>query len=130
MPLVSGFHHVSLAVTDLERARRFYRDVLGLAELARPAFDFAGAWFDLGEGRQLHLIVAEHPRALRGTTEIDSRDGHFALRVGDYDAAVAQLRARGVTFREKLDNATPWSQIFLTDPDGNGIELNAERGGG
>ena len=47
----------------------------------------------------------------------------------DYDATVAQLRSRGVAFREKPDNATPWAQIFLTDPDGNGIELNAARRG-
>jgi glyoxylase I family protein len=130
MTLISGFHHVSLAVTDLERARCFYRDVLGLSELARPAFDFAGAWFDLGTGQQLHLIVADHPRTLRGTTEIDSRDGHFALRIADYGVAVLRLRSAGVAFREKPDNATPWAQIFLTDPDGNGIELNAARGEG
>jgi glyoxylase I family protein len=127
MRLVSAFHHVSLAVTDLARSRRFYAETLGLRELERPAFDFAGAWFDLGASQQLHLIVAERPRALRGTTEIDSRDGHFALRIVDHRAAVAHLRAHGVVFRDKTDNATPWTQIFLTDPDGNGIELNAER---
>ena len=119
-------HHVSLSVTDLDRARGFYRDVLGLREIARPAFDFPGAWFDLGNG-QLHLIVHGHPRSLRGTREIDSRDGHFALRIDDYAGTAARLRAHGVTIIEKPDNATPWKQIHLTDPDGNGIELNVDR---
>lgn len=97
-----------------------------MPELPRPAFSFAGAWFAAGP-RQLHLIVADAPRALRGTTEIDSRDGHLALRVADYAAAVRQLQAHGVTFLEKPGNVTPWAQIHLTDPDGNGIELNAPR---
>ena len=38
-------HHVAVAVTDLDRARRFYAGVLGLKEIARPAFSFDGAWY-------------------------------------------------------------------------------------
>lgn len=124
--LIERLHHVSLSVTDLARARRFYADVLGLRELPRPPFDFPGAWFDLGNG-QLHLIVHGAPRSLRGTTEIDSRDGHFALRVSDWEAALERLKAHAVPHVERWENATPFAQIHLTDPDGNGIELNVER---
>lgn len=122
-----ALHHVSLAVTDLVRARHFYGTILGLEELPRPAFAFAGAWFAAGPG-QVHLIVAERPRALRGTREIDSHDGHFALRIGDYGAMLARLRSFGVEVIERRENVTPWAQLHLTDPDGNGIELNVERG--
>lgn len=123
---IETLHHVSVAVTDLERAKRFYSEVLGLAELERPAFDFPGAWYGLGD-RQLHLIVHSTPRTLRGTTAIDSRDGHFALRVRDHEATVAHLRSHGVPVKESRVNPTPWAQIHVTDPDGNVIELNAER---
>ena len=125
MSLVDGFHHVSLSVTDLARAKHFYGEVLGLLELQRPPFDFPGAWYDLGNA-QLHLIVHASQRSLRGTTDVDSRDGHFALRVRGYAVAVDRLRAHGVAFVERPINATQWAQIHLTDPDGNGIELNAE----
>lgn len=124
--MIEGLHHVAVPVTDLERAKRFYGEVLGLEEIQRPAFDFPGAWYALGEG-QLHLIVHTSPRTLRGTTEIDSRDGHFAARVRDYDATLARLRAHGVPLKAKRVNVTPWSQIYVTDPDGNVIELNVER---
>jgi len=126
---VEDLHHVSLNVTDLARAQVFYATVLGLRELPRPAFDFAGAWYQLGD-RQLHLIVHPPTRTLRGTTAIDGRDGHLALRIADFDAALAHLRHHGVTLRERRDNPTPWAQIYLTDPDGNVIELNAVRGVG
>jgi catechol 2,3-dioxygenase-like lactoylglutathione lyase family enzyme len=123
---VETLHHVALCVTDLERAKRFYGGVLGLEELERPPFDFPGAWYALGD-RQLHLLVHTSPRTLRGTTEIDSRDGHLALRVADYDETVKHLRANGVEVLERRTNVTPWSQLYVTDPDGNVIELNVER---
>jgi glyoxylase I family protein len=123
---VSTLHHVSINVTDLERARHFYSVVLGLAEVARPPFDFAGIWYSLGD-RQLHLIVHPPTRTLRGTSLIDGRDGHFALRIADFDAGLAHLRAHQIPLVERRENATPWAQIYVTDPDGNVIELNAER---
>lgn len=123
---IETLHHVSLSVTDLERARAFYAGVLGLREIERPAFDFPGAWFAMGD-RQLHLIVHTAPRSLRGTTEVDPRDGHFALRVKSRRDALARLRANGVEVRDNPRNATPWEQIHFTDPDGNVIEMNSER---
>ena len=123
---VESLHHVAVCVTDLERARRFYREVLGLNEVPRPPFDFGGAWYELGAG-QLHLIVHPPTRTLRGTTDIDTRDGHLALRVPDYRAALDRLHRLGVPCVAKPDNLTPWAQIYVTDPDGNVIELNAEK---
>jgi glyoxylase I family protein len=123
---IVDLQHVSVVVTDLDRARTFYRDVLGLEEIGRPALDFPGAWFRLGD-RQLHLIVHAAARTIRGAgASIDSRDGHFAVRISSYTDAVAHLRALGVPCVEKPVNRTPWSQVFLCDPDGNVIELDAE----
>src|SRR5512139_2423164 len=126
MIAITTLHHVSIVVTDLVAARHFYGAVLGLSELPRPPFDFAGAWYALGD-RQLHLIVHPPGRTIRGTRNIDARDGHFALRVMDYDATLLHLRAHGIPVRESRQNVTPWAQIHITDPDGNVIELNAER---
>jgi catechol 2,3-dioxygenase-like lactoylglutathione lyase family enzyme len=123
---VEFLHHVSVCVTDLPRAKAFYGELLGLTEVYRPITAFPGAWYQLGD-RQVHLIVHESPRTLRGTTAIDGRDGHVAFRVRDYDETVAYLRTRGVPFWEHRENVTPWAQIFVTDPDGNVLEFNTER---
>jgi catechol 2,3-dioxygenase-like lactoylglutathione lyase family enzyme len=132
-PRVVALHHVALPVSDLERSRRFYREVLGLSEVERPAaFDFPGAWFSLGEG-QLHLIGREGG-TLRGGKPVDSRDVHFAVRVDDFDAMLAHLRSAG--YRDDLPrddpkwlkwNRTPnagFPQIFILDPDHHVIEIN------
>ncbi|WP_218244066.1 VOC family protein, partial [Pseudomonas sp. 2995-3] len=53
---IKELHHVSISVTDLDKAKHFYSDVLGFQEIERPDFDFPGAWYSLGS-QQLHLIV-------------------------------------------------------------------------
>jgi catechol 2,3-dioxygenase-like lactoylglutathione lyase family enzyme len=111
---VTQVDHVSVLITDLERSRRFYRDLLGLPEIAKPrTFDFQVLWFQLGD-TQLHLL--RKPQA----DTISPR--HFALRVEDCAAARAYLRARGVAVQE----TTPIpgaDRFFISDPDGNRIEV-------
>jgi len=120
-----SLHHVAVCVTDLARAKKFYEEVLGLTEVPRPPFDFGGAWYQLGVG-QLHLIVHPPTLTMRRTAEIDAKDGHLALRVASYQAAVEHLKRLGIERLERPQNLTPWPQIYVTDPDGNVIELNAE----
>jgi glyoxylase I family protein len=122
---IEAFHHVGICVTDLTRARHFYGDILGLRELPRPPFPFGGAWYQLGD-RQLHLIVHPPTRTLRGTREIDSRDGHIAIRVRSYEETLQHLRSHGLECLESPRNLTPWAQIYVTDPDGNVVEFNAD----
>jgi len=122
---VEALHHVAVCVTDIERAKHFYGVVLGLPEIARPPFDFGGAWYEFG-GRQIHLIVHPPTRTMRRTREIDARDGHLALRVRSYRRTVEHFREHGVECLELPHNLTPWAQVYVTDPDGNVIELNAD----
>ena len=44
---LTGIHHSSIVVTDMERARQFYRDILGLKQIERPAnFTNPVVWLD------------------------------------------------------------------------------------
>ena len=126
MLTIESVHHVAITVSDIERSKRFYGEVLGLPEVPRPDFPFGGAWYEI-DGRQVHLIVHDGTRTLRGTMAIDVKDGHFALRVRSYAEALDYLRSRGVECVALPQNKTEWAQIYVTDPDGNVIELNADR---
>lgn len=107
-------HHVSVNVDDVDRAARFYVDVLGLSRRDdRPDDIGPGAWLDAG-AQQVHLIRGERPAA---------HGQHFALRVDDIDAAVAELRARQVEVSDPRPIGRS-RQSFLADPDGNLIELH------
>ncbi|WP_424765942.1 VOC family protein [Paenibacillus sp. sgz302251] len=120
-----GIHHASLIVTNLERAKAFYTGILCLREIERPAFDFPGAWYAIGDnGNQLHLLVHDGETARTGG--IDTRDGHFAIRISHYKQTIEWLEQHGITFKAKPDSITGFAQIFILDPDRNIIELNAE----
>lgn len=123
---VKFVHHVAINVTDLARAERFYRDVLGLEPVERPQFAVAGTWYQLGD-TQLHLVVYPPTHTLRGTTHVDIAEGHFALRVESYADTVAHLKAHGITMIDLPKNTTPWTQVYISDPDGNIIEFNCDR---
>lgn len=113
-----GVHHVSVNVDDVDAATAFYVDVLGLTVRSdRPDFGFGGAWLDLGE-QQVHLIEAPVP---------DDRGQHFAVRVADLDATVAELRSRGIEITDPSPVGTS-RQSFLHDPSGNRIELHQPAG--
>jgi catechol 2,3-dioxygenase-like lactoylglutathione lyase family enzyme len=106
--------HVSVIITDVERSRHFYRDLLGLKEINRPrTFDFIVLWFELGN-HQLHLLLKDQP---------DTRSPrHFALRVADAVAARRYFREHGV----HMEETTPIpgaDRFFIYDPDGNRIEI-------
>lgn len=122
-------HHVAIPVMDLERAKRFYGQVMGLAESEeRPDFSFPGAWYRIGAD-QLHLIVHPGAETKRSSTKIDSMDGHFALRARDIRAILRRLDEHGWKYEERPNSITGWHQVFVTDPDGNVIEIHAERTG-
>lgn len=111
-------NHVAIHVLDLDRSVAFYRDVLKLQPLSRPAFSFPGAWFRLGADQELHLIAdARYPRVEQ------HRGNHFALLIDDVDAWEIHLVGAalpGLLRRIRPDGAI---QLFLTDPDGHSIEL-------
>jgi glyoxylase I family protein len=127
-------HHVAVPVTDLERSRRFYRDVLGLEEIPRPPFDFPGAWFALGpNGQQVHLLV--YPgHTLRTGKGLATRDVHFAVRVPSFREAIAYFFDKGYRedspddFRRMIvspHSTAGFPQVYILDPDCHVIEVNA-----
>jgi lactoylglutathione lyase len=115
---IHELNHVAIHVADVARSSVFYREVLRLENLPRPAFDFPGAWFRLGSVQELHLIG----RVIGNVPPVNSNN-HFALRVEDVAAWEQHLRDIGAEFRPKKQRPDGAWQIFLRDPDGHIIEL-------
>ena len=117
--------HVVLKVRDLARAARFYREVLGLAEAARATFGRPMAFFSTGDNHHDIALLEVGPDAA-----VPERNAvglyHVALKIGDsldeLRAAKAHLEAHGLTDLRLTDHRVSQS-IYLTDPDGHGLEL-------
>jgi lactoylglutathione lyase len=115
---VLELNHVAIHVTNVARSADFYRRVLKLEPIPRPAFDFPGAWFRLGMDQELHLI-ADHGAPFSP----NHRNNHFALRVDNLDEWEAHLEAVGANFARRKRRPDGAWQVFLQDPDGQTVEL-------
>jgi len=115
---IDGLDHVNVRTDDLARARRFYRDVLGLREGERPPFPAPGAWLYAGDAPVVHLV--EDASAQPGSTApLD----HVAFRAHDLAAVVRRLEAAGIPFDYHEVPGRDACQVFVRDPDGVRIEL-------
>jgi len=137
---------VAIAVSDKERARKFYQETLELKP-ARTQMDGGWVEYDLGP---ITIGVGCHPAwqpSRDGTTiafeveDIDaaigvgchpawqpSRDGTtIAFEVEDIDAAIDELKGRGVSFDiEKTETPVCWMAQFR-DPDGNKLVIHKRK---
>lgn len=115
---IKELNHVAIYVADVEKSILFYKEILGLEYLPRPAFDFPGAWFRLGSVQELHLIGIRNEPVVSG-----SRSNHFALEFLDLHAWEDHLIKKNATYRPPKPRPDGVLQIFLQDPDGYWIEL-------
>ena len=105
-----------LEVADLDQAARFYGETLGLPQLSRSD---NRAWFLVGEHSRIGLWTPQLGIAGgRGGAHV-----HYAMHVDeeDYDAAVARLREHGLEVHEEDFGDT--KALYVSDPDGNVVEL-------
>jgi catechol 2,3-dioxygenase-like lactoylglutathione lyase family enzyme len=107
--------HVNLSVVDVEAARRFYSELLGLEEIERvEGRQRPGAWFRLG-ALELHLSHEPEPR------NADSKR-HVAFEVRDLVALRDRFEEAGVRVEE--GSPLPGLQrFFARDPSGNRLEF-------
>ncbi len=117
---IKELNHVAIYVANVEKSVVFYQEILGLKKLPRPAFDFPGAWFQLGKNQELHLIGIRTEPVVSG-----SRSNHFALEVFDIKAWEDHLKRQNATYRPPKPRPDGVLQIFVQDPDGYWVELFA-----
>jgi glyoxylase I family protein len=124
MSLFKELNHVSITVTDVAKARDFYTRTLGFQEIPRPAFDFPGIWYSLGNGLSLHIILNDQlVRPAVEREKILARYAHFALWTEDADDTARKLEQLGLPCRDVVSGPTGLRQIFVKDPDGNMVEF-------
>ena len=118
MPLQS-IDHYTVNVSDLDASVKFYEEIIGLKNGARPNFNFPGAWLYLGDAPRVHLMAG------RGNdTEKTGPFDHIAFRGVGVEETEEKLKKNNVEFRRNDIDDFKLTQLFVHDPDGVMIELN------
>ncbi len=114
---VSGTDFICVPVTDIERSKKFYGDVLGL-EFGKQWGEMPGHEYETGnltialmqsDGFGLEFTPHTHP---------------IALQVDDVEAARAELESQGIEFAQDTMDSGVCHMAFFADPDGNGLMLH------
>jgi catechol 2,3-dioxygenase-like lactoylglutathione lyase family enzyme len=133
MFVISDLNHVNIVVCDLQAAKRFYCDILGMQDLPRPAdLTIPGAWLRSGRA-EIHLLQADHATHEPGDLsakvplgpDVDlGSSRHFSLVVDDTAALVSRLQERGVVVAfGPVERFGGIVQTYCYDPDGHLVEF-------
>jgi len=120
--MIVGLAHVCYTVNDLEASIDFYQNKLGFSH----AFDFVndegrrfGVYLHIGGRNFIELFEGKVDRSVKGYSY-----RHYCLEVDNIEDIASELRGRGVEVTQvKMGSDNSW-QAWLTDPDGNRIELH------
>jgi catechol 2,3-dioxygenase-like lactoylglutathione lyase family enzyme len=117
----SGILHFTLSVTDLDRAQKFYEDVVGCSFWRRSE---RSVFMRCGEGYFVLSRTGYHtPQNRRRDTLIHHA---FVVRGEDFDAALAHVEDCGVEillYDDAGHRSFPGRHAYFQDPDGNCIEF-------
>ena len=123
---VKELGHVVLFVSDVERSRHFYTDILGWRELRREGARPGTATYSTGRTHhELYLMqVSEDAQPIPQGPRLGLY--HIGVKIGTTDeelqAALAELREAGVRVVGSSDHGHTHS-LYILDPDGNEVEL-------
>jgi catechol 2,3-dioxygenase-like lactoylglutathione lyase family enzyme len=120
-PRIKQIAEVAVVVTDLERSRRFYREVLGLQEFHYAGLkEDEGATFHLGNGYVGLWLPGKWPGPV---TDLGGK-AHvvFYIDPTEEDSALATLRKHQVKFWGPRYNESGELHIDFEDPDGHMLE--------
>jgi glyoxylase I family protein len=122
MPRLAGLHHVALTVSDLDRAQKFWTELLGLQLLMRTETFCA---LKTGSDRLQALFLTTHQGTREGPfSEFTVGLDHVCLTVDSAETLAAwrrHLHERGVAHSYQRSK---WGHhINLRDPDNIAVEL-------
>ena len=128
MAAITGYHHLSLTVSDLDRSAAWYTEVFGLRQIMEETHDGGEALVFMQPDSGVFIGLHRHD-SNNGRSFDETRTGmdHVSFGVGSRDDLVAwekALRDRGAVVSPISDQ--PWGSVLVfRDPDNIQLELCA-----
>ena len=113
-------NHITYNVTDLDRALRFWEDVLGVKQIPKQVDSDRLLWLQVPSGTMVHIILNE---------DAPSRPSHHsAFEVDDIEASERAMKAKGLETTPISTRNDGQRSYNINDPDGNRIEICTKSG--
>ena len=127
---LSGIHHIALNVRDLDRAEKFYTDVLGLKVAQRFSKGLRHIMLDTGNS---YIALFEVPDLdARSHMEQLSETGymHFSFKIKEerFQSAVKKLRENNISIGEGPVRRGNGDSVYFQDLDWNHLEIHCDNG--
>ena len=121
---LNGVHHIGINVRDLDRAEKFYTDVLGFQVTERYSEDIRHLMLDTGQ-TTLHLFESPNLN-IQEATERLSGQGYAHIAFGtsrkSFPKIIEELKRNTIVFRGPIILGNGES-VHFKDPDGNYLEI-------
>jgi glutathione S-transferase fosA5 len=114
--MVTGLNHVTISAADLDRAFRFYSEVLGLRPIARW---YTGAYLTAGDF--WICLTLESELADRPLSPTYDHIG-FTVSPSDYQRLCLRLIDAGA--QQWQENQSEGDSFYFLDPDGHKLEIH------
>jgi catechol-2,3-dioxygenase len=125
--VVHGLGEIALRVNNLDAMQKFYADVIGLPLMTRFQ---NSAFFKIADGYAGHTqVLALFDRAqspgYRGSDAATSTIDHIAFEIplADFDGEKKRLEGLGLQVETAEHAWVHWRSLYVTDPEGNQVEL-------
>lgn len=121
---VIEFAFIGYPVRDLQRARRFYEEVLRLGKPKVLWGEIEGkeAWLEYEAGPHTLVITSAKP-----DWQPSDKGPAVALEVEDFEEAIGHLRKSGIQFEIEPFSGPICSMALISDPDGNKIAIHKRK---
>lgn len=124
---LDGIHHIALNVRDLDRAEKFYTDVLGFKVVERFSKGLRHIMLDNGNSA---IALFEAPDLdTQSSLDLLSEAGymHFAFRAdkNKFDSIVQELGEKTKIDSGPVKRGNGMS-VYFNDPDGNHLEIHCD----
>ncbi len=124
--MITGFDHIGIIVKDLNKSTDFFTNVLDFKEGKKFEFSERGLTIQFLNAGGVQLELFGHSKKVSEAEKKPLQAGvaHIALEVENLNETYEKLKARGVKFEREPRVAMMGQRIvFLSDPDGNRLEL-------
>ena len=124
---VRGLGEIALRVNNLDAMQKFYEEIIGLPLMSRVP---NCAFFKIAEGygghtQVLALFDRSQSPGYRGTDAATSTIDHIAFEIplADFADERKRLESLGLQVETAEHSWVHWRSLYVTDPEGNQVEL-------